>query len=256
MGGPGGVLIDIDGVLVTAWSALPGAADALTRLRAGNVPFLLATNTTSMSRDGLAARLRDTGIDVGSDEVVTAPAITASFLRAHHPGARCHILGQPQLGADFEGIELVERSPDVVVVAGADPAFTWENLSAAFRMVREGAELVAMHRNLSWLTESGLMLDAGGFLVGLERASGKEAVVTGKPSPAFFRECVGTLGLEPERVAMVGDDLETDVLAAQDAGLRGVLVRTGKFLPETLERSPRKPDAVIDSIANLPELLS
>src|SRR5919204_5604529 len=107
MGGPEGLLIDVDGVLVTSWRPLPGAADALTRLRAANVPFLLATNTTSMSRDGLAARLRDTGIDVGSDEVVTAPAITASFLRAHHPGARCHILGEPQLGADFEGIELV-----------------------------------------------------------------------------------------------------------------------------------------------------
>jgi HAD superfamily hydrolase (TIGR01458 family) len=255
MGGLSGVLLDVDGVLVTAWRAVPGAAKSLERLREEGVPFLLATNTTSLSRDGLAARLLEAGIHVESDEVVTAPAITAAYLRAHHPGARCHILGEPQLGADFEGIELVDRSPDVVVVAGADHAFTWENLSAAFRMVREGADLVAMHRNLFWMTESGLMLDAGAFLLGLERAIGREAVVTGKPSLAFFQECVGMLGLPPERVAMVGDDLETDVLAAQDVGLRGILVKTGKFLAETLEHSSRRPDAVIDSIADLPGLL-
>jgi HAD superfamily hydrolase (TIGR01458 family) len=255
MGGPEGLLIDVDGVLVTSWRPLPGAADALTRLREANVPFLLATNTTSLSRDALAARLRDAGIHVEGDEVLTAPAVTASYLRAHFPGARCYVLGEPQLGTDFDGIELVDSGPDVVVVAGADPAFTWENVSAAFRMVRDGAELVAMHRNLFWMTEAGLMLDAGAFLLGLERATGKEAGVTGKPSPEFFRQCLGMLALPPGRVAMVGDDLEADVLAAQNVGLRGILVRTGKFLTETLERSPRQPNVVIDSIANLPELL-
>src|ERR671930_2524145 len=108
MGGLEGVLLDVDGVLVTSWRALSGAAEALAHLREVNVPFLLATNTTSLSRAGLAARLRDAGIHVESGEVVTAPAITASYLRGRHPGARCHIVGEPLLVGDFEGIELVD----------------------------------------------------------------------------------------------------------------------------------------------------
>jgi HAD superfamily hydrolase (TIGR01450 family) len=165
-------------------------------------------------------------------------------------------VGEPDIGAELTGVTLVEDDADVVLVAGADRAFTWENLSGAFRMLKQGAALVAMHRNLFWMTERGLMLDAGAFLVGLERAAGVEAVVTGKPSPEFFRRCVDLLSVPAERVAMVGDDLEADVLAAQEVGLTGVLVRTGKFLPETLERSARKPDHVIDSIGDLPTLLS
>jgi ribonucleotide monophosphatase NagD (HAD superfamily) len=111
-----------------------------------------------------------------------------------------------------------------------------------------------MHRNLSWLTERGMMLDTGAYVLGLERAAGVDATVTGKPAPDFFRQSVALLGVPAEEVAMVGDDLEADVLAAQDCGLTGVLVRTGKFRPETLEASERRPDHVIDSIANLREL--
>jgi HAD superfamily hydrolase (TIGR01458 family) len=187
--------------------------------------------------------------------VVTAPVLTAAYLRAHHPGARCFVLGEPDLGSEFEGVEIVDSRPDVVVVAGADRAFSWENLSVALRMLKDGAALVAMHRNLSWMTEAGLMLDSGAFVLGLERAAGVESVVTGKPSPAFFRQCVEQLDLPPERVAMVGDDLEADILAAQDCGLTGILVRTGKFRPEVVERSDRKPDRTIDSVADLPEEL-
>jgi len=246
----------MDGVLVTAWKALPGAVDALRWLRDRDLPFVLATNATSLSRAGLAARLAEAGLEVDASEVVTAPVLAASYLRTHHAGARCFLVGQPALGDELEGVHLVEHGADVVLVAGADRAFTWENLSRAFRMVKEGAALVAMHRNLFWMTEGGLMLDAGAFLAGVEEAAGVEAVVTGKPSPQFFAQCVEHLGLAPDRVAMVGDDLAADVLAAQDCRLTGVLVRTGKFLPETLERSERKPDHVMDSIGDLARLLS
>ena len=214
-----GVLLDVDGVLATAWRPLPGAAETVGWLRDRGIPFLLATNATSLSRDGLAARLRQGDIEVQGGDVVTAPVLTAAYLRRRHPGARCFLLGQPELGEELRNVELVDSEADVVVVAGADPAFTWENLSAAFRMLKDGAALVAMHRNLFWMTESGLMLDTGAFLAGLERAAGVDAVVTGKPSPEFFSRCVDMLGLPPERVAMVGDDLEADVLAAQDAGM-------------------------------------
>jgi HAD superfamily hydrolase (TIGR01458 family) len=251
-----GVLLDMDGVLVTAWRALPGAAEALHALQLRGVPFLLATNATSVSRSALAEKLGQAGLEVDAGQVVTAPLLTASYLRVHHPRARCFLVGEPDIGDDLAGVRIVEEDADVVLVAGADRSFTWEKLSRAFRMLQRGAALVAMHRNLFWLTEGGLMLDTGAFLAGLERAAGVEAVVTGKPSPQYFRECVGLLGLAPESVAMVGDDLDADVLAAQDLGLTGVLVRTGKFRPEMLERSERKPDHVIESIADLEGLLS
>jgi HAD superfamily hydrolase (TIGR01458 family) len=252
-----GVLLDMEGVLVVAWQALPGAAEALRALRERGVPFLVATNATSVPRSALAEKLRGTGLDVDESRVVTAPVLTASYLRANHPGARCFLVGEPDIRGELEGVTLVDgdTDADVVLAAGADRAFTWENLSRAFRMLERGAALVAMHRNLFWMTEDGLMLDTGAFLVGLERAAGVEAVVTGKPSAEFFRRCVDLLGVEPERVAMVGDDLEADVLAAQDVGLTGVLVRTGKFRRDVLEGSRRTPDHVIDSIADLATLL-
>jgi HAD superfamily hydrolase (TIGR01458 family) len=140
----------------------------------------------------------------------------------------------------------------VVVIGGAEENFTYERLNKAFRMLMDGAALVTMHRNMYWKTDEGLTLDAGAFVTGLEEAAGVEATVTGKPSQAIFESACRELGLEPERVAMVGDDVENDVLAAQAVGLTGVLVRTGKFTEEALRRARGRPDAVIDSIAALP----
>ena len=121
--------------------------------------------------------------------------------------------------------------------------------------LRGGAELVAMHRNLSWMTRRGEKLDAGAYLLGLEAATGLEAVVLGKPAPEAFRAGLDALGLPPERVAMVGDDVENDVLAAQELGITGVLVRTGKFREETLARASGPPDVIVDSIADVQGLL-
>ena len=250
-----GVLLDIEGTLVVGGDPIEGAARTLERLRSIGIPFRLASNSTGASRPELRASLAALGIDVGLEDIVTAPVLTAAYLRSRHPGARCMLLGEGGAASDLEGVELVEGPADVVIVAGADRAFTWENLNWAYRLLLDGAALVAMHRNLSWRTEDGMALDSGAFLLGLERASGIQATVIGKPSPDFFAQAVGLLGVAPDRAAMVGDDLENDVLAAQALGLTGVLVRTGKFRPDGLERSPDQPDHVIGSIADLPGLL-
>jgi ribonucleotide monophosphatase NagD (HAD superfamily) len=112
-----------------------------------------------------------------------------------------------------------------------------------------------MHRNMYWRTSDGFNLDTGAYLTALEQASGVRATVVGKPSADFFRTALGTLSAEADRVAMVGDDIENDVLAAQVLGLTGILVRTGKYRPETVERAHGTPDVVIDSIADLPAIL-
>ena len=256
LAGVDGLLIDIDGVLAVSWRAVPGAPEALAGLRATGVPFRLMTNTTELTRRELVAVLGRVGFDVRADEVLTAALMAAEYLRANHPGARCFLLGGAESNEDLEGIDLVRDAPDVVVIGGASRAFPWEEMNRALRFVLGGAALVGMHASLSWMTEEGMVLDPGVILLrGLEAAAGRMAVVCGKPSPEAFASALRLLGLPGERAAMVGDDLETDVLAAQAVGLTGVLVRTGKFRHDVLERSARRPDHVLDSIADLPEAL-
>jgi HAD superfamily hydrolase (TIGR01458 family) len=144
---------------------------------------------------------------------------------------------------------------DVVVLGGAGPAFTYDRLNEAFSLVVDGAPLVAMHRNLAWQTTDGLALDTGGFLAAIELAAGVDATVTGKPAEAFFAAGATALGLAPDRIAMVGDDVVSDVQGAQKAGMVGVLVRTGKFRPEILDGLDPPPDLVVDSFADVPHLV-
>lgn len=251
-----GLLIDIDGVLTVSWVPIDGVDDAMASLRSSGIPLRFATNTTTRTRGEVARLLSEAGIPVEVDEILTAPAATAAHLRREHPGARVFLLNTGDLSEDLGGIDLVDSGPaDVVVIGGAGVDFTHEQLNEAFRLILDGAAFVAMHRNMYWRTSAGLELDTGAYVRALEEATGVEPVVLGKPSSDFFATGVTELGLDAGRVAMVGDDLHNDVLGAQHAGLRGVLVRTGKFRPEVLAASDERPDVVIDSFADLPSLL-
>jgi HAD superfamily hydrolase (TIGR01458 family) len=262
MDGVRAVLIDIDGVLTVSWKPLPGAVEAVQALRDADLPFALVTNTTSRTRGRIAETLADAGFPVGPDDVLGAPAATAAHLREHHPGAACLLLSSGDVADDLEGVRLVGADGngghvDVVVLGGAGPEFSYEALDGAYKHLQEGAALVAMHRNLYWRTDAGLQLDAGAFLLGLEKAADTEAVVLGKPSGAFFTAALSTLGVGRSEAVMVGDDLEADVLGAQRAGIAGVLVRTGKYSErdEHGGDGTGRPQHVLDSIADLPGLL-
>jgi HAD superfamily hydrolase (TIGR01458 family) len=248
-----GVLLDIDGVLAVSWEPIAGAAETIEWLRGRGLPFRLVTNTSSQSRRNMASTLVDAGIGVEPEEIITAVAATASYLRSHHPGASVFLLSDEGSIEDLDGIELVDRDAGVVVIGGASEQFSYDNLNRAFKLVMGGAPLVAMHRSLYWKTTEGLELDGGAYTRALEEATGVEAVVCGKPAGAFFEAAVEAVGEPASRVVMVGDDIATDVLAAQDLGMTGVLVQTGKFRPGDLERGT--PDHLIDSIADLPNLL-
>lgn len=250
-----GILLDIDGVLTVSWRPLPGAIGTVAALREHGLPFRLITNTTTHTRTELARTLGEAGIAVEADEIVTAVVATASYLRAHHPGAKVFLLSDGDARADLEGIELVEDAADVVVLGGAYEGFTYEVLNRVFRMLMDDAALVGMHRNLYWRTSEGWQLDGGAYIAGLEEATGRRAAICGKPAPAYFEAALEAIGVPAARAAMVGDDVANDVLGAQAAGLMGVLVRTGKFRPEDLERVEGTPDHVIDSIGDLPRLL-
>ncbi|AVH55164.1 MULTISPECIES: HAD-IIA family hydrolase [Streptomyces] len=256
------VLIDIDGVLTVSWKPLPGAVEALRRIRDLGLGVALLTNTTSRTRASIAAALAGAGFPVDAGDILTAPAATAAYLADRYPGARCFLVNSGDIAEDLVGVTLLDDDaadtdavPDVVVVGGAGPEFGYAALNLAFGHLQQGARLIAMHRNLYWRTDRGLQLDTGAFLVGLERAARMEAEITGKPAPAFFETALARLGVGPGEALMVGDDIESDVLAAQRAGITGVLVRTGKYLPETHRAASGEPDHVLDSFADLPALL-
>ncbi|MFF3396945.1 HAD-IIA family hydrolase [Streptomyces sp. NPDC002659] len=253
----GAALIDIDGVLTVSFKPLPGTVEAMQRLRAAGLPLALVTNNTSRTRATIAAKLASAGYPVSAGDILTAPAVTAAYLREHHPGARCLFLNSGDVQDDLEGVTLVadDTAPDVVVFGGAGDEFTYAGLNRAFRELQRGIPLIAMHRNLYWRTSEGLDLDTGAFLLGLERAARVEATVTGKPARAFFATALAHLEVTASEALMVGDDIDSDVLAAQRCGITGVLVKTGKYLPETHASAPGTPDHVLDSFADLPALL-
>jgi len=252
-----GVLLDIEGVLLTSSTALPGAARAVEDLRRLDVPVRFVTNTTSAPSTRIAATLVQAGIDVRAGELFTATAVTAAYLQDEHPDARCLVLNDGA-NADLAGIRMADpddTTADVVVIGGGGPSFGWKQMNVALNCLLGGASLVAMHGAPVWRTGEGYCLDGGAFATMLEEASGVTAVVAGKPAPHMFLAAAASTGAEPGDLLMVGDDLDSDVLAAQTLGMVGVQVRTGKFRQQQIDRSPNAPDHVIDSIADLIALL-
>ena len=253
---PRGLLVDIDGVLTVSWAPIAGATDAMQTIRDAGVPVVFLTNTTSVTHTEIAGSLRRAGFAVEPGEILTAPAMTAALLRREYPHARCMVVGAGDVTGDLGDVALVDagEDPDVVVLAGAGPEFDYATVNRVFRLALGGTPIVAMHRNLSWATSDGLQLDTGAFLGAIEQAAGIEATTVGKPSPACFRAALDLLGMGAGDTLMVGDDLDADVLGAQDVGISGVLVRTGKFRAEALRGRP-SPDHIVDSFADVPALL-
>jgi HAD superfamily hydrolase (TIGR01458 family) len=251
-------LIDIDGVLTVSWRPITGAVAAVTRLRELGIAVALLTNTTSRTRASVASTLAEAGFPVHADDVLTAPALTAGYLATHYPGARCALLNSGDIREDLAGVTIVDDgdpAPDVVVVGGAGAEFSYPALNQIFGYLQRGARLVAMHRNLYWRTDAGLQLDGGAFLLGLEAAAHVAAEVVGKPAAGFFAAALDHLGVDASTAVMIGDDIDADVLAAQRYGITGVLVKTGKYLPEAVAAADGVPGHVLDSIADVPALI-
>jgi HAD superfamily hydrolase (TIGR01458 family) len=250
-----GILLDIDGVLHVSMQPIAGAAGTLRWLDQHGYHTCFVTNTTTASRATLAQRLAAIGLSLTEQQLITAPVATANYIRQHYPGKRCWVLSKGDATADFAGIDLVESNAEIVVIGGAEELLTYEAMNAAFRMLMDGAVLLAMHTNLYWRTSDGLRLDSGPYVYALELATGKQATVLGKPAHPFFEQALQSIGVEAAEAIMVGDDLENDVRGAQQAGLRGILVCTGKHHADSPLLERIHPDAILPSIADLPQWL-
>jgi HAD superfamily hydrolase (TIGR01458 family) len=251
------ILLDVDGVLHVSGEPIAGAPAAVRRLREDGHRIRFVTNSTTRSRSQVADQIRMLGIELEDDELQTTGSVAARALA----GKRVLALVMSGILDDLTDLQLVGMNVDAVLIGGADEGeepgrvFSYLNLNRAFHELEAGADLYCLHKNRWWQTGDGARLDGGAFVAGLEYAADIEATVLGKPSNPYFAAALEALDADAGLTWMVGDDLETDILGAHKHGMKTILVRTGKFRPDEVERSRVQPDGIVSSIAQLPDWL-
>jgi len=276
----------MDGVVVLRGRPLPGARDAVATLVARGIPFRFLTNSSLHDRQTLARLLTAGGVMVDASQIVTALSASAALASRRWAGRALYVLAAPDALREFAGQRLLSddeaaaaareggsregaSGPPVaaVIVGDAGAQFTFARLNTAFRLVRAGARLVAVHRNRWWLTPDGITLDSGAFVRAIEYAAGRRALLAGKPAPSFFEAALASLGMPPgppdapgtwrrRDVLMVGDDLQTDVGAARRVGLRGAFVLSGKHGPADLAAAVRRAASGVANDVLLPDVIA
>ncbi len=242
-----GVLLDIGGVLYEGDRPLKGAKEALKRLKERyQVRFL--SNSSRKPPEVLASKLANMGFDIEKKEIFTALSAAKLFLRSERASA--FVVATKEAKEYFSDLEGPQR---YVLICDAYRNFTYENLNEAFRRLENGAGFIATNVNRYFMDRDGLSLDAGGFVRCLEYASCKSAKILGKPNCEFFSLALKDMGIEKSEAVMVGDDIDSDIIGAKSCWLKTVMVKTGKFKNSDLQRG--RPDFLIESIADLPELL-
>ena len=247
-----GLLIDLDGTIYLGDSLLPGAAEAVRDLRTSGLRFLFSTNTSRKSRRDVVSTLHHMGLEIAEEEVFTAPVAATQWLRTAGIERIQPLIAASTFG-DFKAFDLVDENPEAVLIGDLGPGFTFERLNAAYRSLRGGAILVAIHKNRFWIPADGPTLDAGPFVAALEYAAGIEAVLVGKPAPQFFQAAVELLGVDPDAIVVVGDDLESDIRGGRAAGLSTCQVRSGKYDPDATAAATdaEAPHREVDGLADL-----
>lgn len=240
-----GILLDLGGVVYVGSTPIDGAIAAVERLRDAGLPLRFITNTTRRSRRQVIADLDRMGLRVGDNELLTPALMARAFLEKHILSP--FLVVHPELEEDFAG--LAPGRSEAVVVGDAGEFFTYDRLNRAYRKLAGGALLLALAMNRNFKDGDGeLSLDAGPFVVALEFAAKRKAVLLGKPSPEFFSLAIDSLGCDRSHVVMIGDDAEADVGGATAAGLIGIMVRTGKYRPGDEGELAFAPNCVADSL--------
>jgi len=252
---PGALLLDLDGTIFQGRALIPGALEALLFLKNAQIPYRFITNATRMTKKKLVLMLGDMGLSVSSDDIFSAPHVAAIYCK--NKGYKKILLSVPdkEMEEDFSTFQLVDHNPDAIVLGDMGAGFTFNLINSLFNHILDGSELVALHKNRFWKSADGYSLDIGAFVSALEYASGRPASIMGKPNSNLFVLASREWNLPAEKILMVGDDIEGDVGGALNAGMKSILVKTGKFRSETLPSYDIKPNYIIDSIADLPGII-
>lgn len=250
-----GFLIDLDGVLYIADRVIPGAVETMSWLRQRGFPLRFLTNTTMRSRASLVSKLRKFGFQAAPDEMFSTAVVAAHWL-AEKGISRVHLLLTEDAQQDFTGFSITMKQPEAVVVGDMGLGFNYEVLNSAFLSVKAGAQLIALQKNRFWVTKNGLAMDAGAFVAALEYATETDASLIGKPNRAYFEMALKDIGIPASQVAMIGDDIHSDIKGAQATGSKTILVKTGNYQCNAESSLPVRPDLTIESIADLPRILN
>jgi NagD protein len=247
-------LIDMDGVLVHENQAIAGAAEFLAALRGSGLPFLVLTNNSIYTRRDLAARLRASGLDVPEESIWTSALATARFLGDQRPGGSAFVVGEAGLTTALHdvGYTLSDRDPDYVVL-GETRTYSFERITQAIRLVGAGARFIATNPDNVGPTPDGVVPATGSVAALITRASGVEPYYVGKPNPLMMRSALNAIEAHSEHTAMVGDRMDTDVVAGLEAGLHTILVLSGVSTRESADRHTYRPSRIVGSVADLVE---
>ena len=249
-----GFLFDLDGVFIQSGKPLPGAIESLEFLRSLNIPFRFLTNTTTKSRGTLKSVLKDIGLYCDEEEIFSAGFSGVQAIKAMGSPA-CKFYIADDLKKDYQEFKEDFEKPDVIVI-GDYESWDFEKIDQAFRYVMNGAKILALQMGKYYRVDSGLRIDAGAFVAALEFATNKKARIVGKPNKRFFQSALSHMGLDSKDVVMFGDDLINDIYGAQQLDIPGILIKSGKYHKGMLESSSIIPDGFLESIADLPKIIS
>jgi NagD protein len=245
-------LTDMDGVLVHENAALPGAPELIRQWTDAGTPFLVLTNNSIFTPRDLAARLRASGLDVPEESIWTSALATADFCASQIPNASAFVIGESGLTTALHevGFIMTERDPDYVVV-GETRNYSFEAITKAIRLINDGARFIATNPDATGPSAEGPMPATGAIAALITKATGKDPYIVGKPNPMMFRSAMNKIGAHSETTAMIGDRMDTDIVAGIEAGLHTVLVLTGISDAAEIERYPFRPDEILRGVHEL-----
>ncbi|AWN15609.1 HAD-IIA family hydrolase [Salinisphaera sp. LB1] len=245
-------LTDMDGVLVHENKALPGAADLINQWRASDIRFLVLTNNSIYTPRDLAARLARNGIEVPEDQIWTSAMATAAFLAGQAPQGSAFIIGEAGLTTAMHeaGFVMTDTNPDFVVL-GETRTYSFEAITKAIRLINNGARFIATNPDVTGPSAEGVLPATGAVAALITAATTREPYYVGKPNPMMFRSAMNKLGAHSERTGMIGDRMDTDVVAGIEAGLHTILVLSGIASRDDVDRYPFRPAAILDSVQDL-----
>jgi len=251
-------LMDMDGVLVREEHAIPGADVFIGKLRARGVPFLVLTNNSIYTRRDMSARLRARGIDIGEEEIWTSALATARFLDDQRPGGSAYVIGEAGLltALHSAGYTMTESSPDYVVL-GETRTYSFERITQAIRLIENGARFIATNPDATGPSQAGSIPATGAVAALITSATGIEPYFVGKPNPLMMRSALNAIDAHSETTVMIGDRMDTDIVAGMEAGMETILVLSGLTTRDEAERRPYRATRIVDSVADLvPEIKS